>query len=152
MNTFSVGALFFCLLLVEISSTPNNRTPNNPPAKPAPAKPAPAKPAPAKPVMWITHPPQESESFFKRMWNKVTSYFKSSESSSEGKGNQTGVHKEETTNSSLSFKDRMINKFNSWFGVEEYNPPKDSEFTDRLWLLFKHCFLNLKNLGKIISI
>ncbi|CAH8587177.1 unnamed protein product [Heterobilharzia americana] len=126
MNTFSVGALFFCLLLVEISSTPNNRTPNN--------------------------PPQESESFFKRMWNKVTSYFKSSESSSEGKGNQTGVHKEETTNSSLSFKDRMINKFNSWFGVEEYNPPKDSEFTDRLWLLFKHCFLNLKNLGKIISI
>ncbi|CAH8615976.1 unnamed protein product [Heterobilharzia americana] len=136
MNTFSVGALFFCLLLVEISSTPNNRTPNNPPAKPAPAKPA----------------PQESESFFKRMWNKVTSYFKSSESSSEGKGNQTGVHKEETTNSSLSFKDRMINKFNSWFGVEEYNPPKDSEFTDRLWLLFKHCFLNLKNLGKIISI
>ncbi|CAH8540788.1 unnamed protein product [Schistosoma turkestanicum] len=85
----------------------------------------------------------EQPSFFRRMWNSLTSGFRSSDSTST---NNNGI---EVKNPSL--KERIVNKFNSIFGVEEYNPPKDSTFVDRLWLLFKHCFLNLKNLAKIFS-
>ncbi|CAH8606171.1 unnamed protein product [Schistosoma margrebowiei] len=81
----------------------------------------------------------EEESFFKRTWHKFTSMFGSSDSDSK-------------PNENLSLKERIINKFNSIFGEEEYNPSKDSDFVDRLWMLFKHCFLNFKNLAKIFSI
>nr|CAH8863756.1 unnamed protein product [Trichobilharzia regenti] len=151
MNTITFVALFVCLFLAEISSGPHrvSAAPNpkpHPKKAAAPAKPAaaPAKPAvaPAKPVQTT---PQPQESFFPRMWHKVTSLFKSSSSSSSSLTQPNG-------NENLSFKDKITNTFNNWFGVEEYNPSKDSEFLDRLWLLFRHCFLNMKNLAKILSI
>ncbi|CAH8641380.1 unnamed protein product [Schistosoma rodhaini] len=96
---------------------------------------------------------QEQPSFWRRMWNSVTSMFGSSDSSSETKTKDNNNPNPSTAVAeSLSLKERIMNKFNSIFGEEEYNPPQNSDFTERLWMLFKHCFLNFKNLAKIFSI
>ncbi|CAI2732043.1 unnamed protein product [Schistosoma spindalis] len=126
MNTMIVGfvCIFICLIGINANAVPTT-------------KPHTVTEKHTTPVQ------QQQESFFKSMWHKITSVFGSSDSGS--KTNEKGTE-------NLSLKDRIINKFNSIFGEEEYNPSKDSDFVDRLWMLFKHCFLNFKNLAKIFSI
>ncbi|CAH8641341.1 unnamed protein product [Schistosoma rodhaini] len=85
---------------------------------------------------------QEQPSFWRRMWNSAETKTKDNNNPNPS----TAVAE------SLSLKERIMNKFNSIFGEEEYNPPQNSDFTERLWMLFKHCFLNFKNLAKIFSI
>ncbi|KAK4468390.1 hypothetical protein MN116_000193 [Schistosoma mekongi] len=111
---------------------------------------------PAKPGVSTTKPTENTateESFFKRMWHKVTAVFGSSNTTPNPDTKEANSSNTNTsTPKSLSLRERIVNGFNSIFGVEEYNPPKDSDFVDRLWLLFKHCFLNVKNVAKIFSI
>ncbi|CAH8615885.1 unnamed protein product [Schistosoma haematobium] len=121
MNTMIAGfvCIFICLIGINANKVPTT-------------KPHPVTVKNSTPVH------HEEESFFKRMWQKFTSMFGSSDSDPK-------------TNENLSLKERIVNKFNSIFGEDEYNPSKDSDFVDRLWMLFKHCFLNFKNLAKIFS-
>ncbi|CAH8641295.1 unnamed protein product [Schistosoma rodhaini] len=51
---------------------------------------------------------------------------------------------------SLTFKEKMIKLYKHWMNEKEFNPPKESEFYERFWELFKHCFLNSKQLAKIL--
>ncbi|TNN07769.1 hypothetical protein EWB00_007523, partial [Schistosoma japonicum] len=60
------------------------------------------------------------------------------------------VNTDTKKNESLSFKEKIMDMYNHWVNQDEYNPPKDSEFYERFWLLFKHCFMNSKKLAKII--
>nr|AAW25097.1 SJCHGC06635 protein [Schistosoma japonicum] len=107
---------------------------------------------PATPTATPTKPAATEESFFKRMWHKVTSVFGSSDTTPNTDTEENNTSNMNTsTPKSLSLKEKIVNGFNSIFGVEEFNPPKDSYFVDRLWLLFKHCFLNVKNVAKIFS-
>ncbi|CAH8578646.1 unnamed protein product [Schistosoma mattheei] len=51
---------------------------------------------------------------------------------------------------SLSFKEKIVNLYKNWMNEKDYNPPKESEFYERFWELFKHCFLNSEQLKKIL--
>ncbi|CAH8578612.1 unnamed protein product [Schistosoma mattheei] len=131
MNTMIAGfvCIFICLIGINANTVPTT-------------KPHPVTVKNSTPVH------HEEESFFKRTWHKFTSMFGSSDSDPKTNENP---HISTVEVESLSLKERIINKFNSIFGEEEYNPSKDSDFVDRLWMLFKHCFLNFKNLAKIFS-
>uniref|UniRef100_A0A5K4FBJ2 Secreted protein n=1 Tax=Schistosoma mansoni TaxID=6183 RepID=A0A5K4FBJ2_SCHMA len=51
---------------------------------------------------------------------------------------------------SLTFKEKIVELYKNWMNEKEFNPPKESEFYERFWELFKHCFLNSKQLTKIL--
>ncbi|CAH8621882.1 unnamed protein product [Schistosoma rodhaini] len=139
MNTVTLGLFCIAICLIGINA-------NAVPKPTATVKPQPVNKMNTTPVH------QEEPSFWRRMWNSFTSMFGSSDSSSGTNNKDTKSPNPNTTEAkSLSLKERIMNKFNSIFGEEEYNPPKDSDFTERLWMLFKHCFLNFKNLAKIFS-